>query len=75
MDLELGEDVRPVGLDGFDAEAQGGGDLLGRFAVGDEAGGFSFAGRLFFATVYDLKMSRAFARTSCSFAARIAPML
>ncbi len=41
--LELGEGVRPVGLDGFDAEAQLGGDLLGRFAVGDEAGGFSFA--------------------------------
>lgn len=43
MHLELGEPVRPVGLDGFDADAQRGGDLLGRFAVGDEAGGFSFA--------------------------------
>ena len=44
VDLELGEGVCPMGLDGFDAEAQLGGDLLGRFAVGDEAGGFSFAG-------------------------------
>ena len=32
-----------MGLDGFGAEAQLGGDLLGRFAVGDEAGGFFFA--------------------------------
>ncbi len=35
----------------------------------------SCAEGLFFAAVQDLKISRAFVRTSCSFARRIAPML
>ena len=35
-DVQLAHELDPVGFDGFDAQAQAPGDLLGRLALGDE---------------------------------------
>ena len=43
MNIQLAHQVELMGLDGFDAEIEGGGDLLDRLAFGEHLENFAFA--------------------------------